>query len=323
MKLNGSVSSWSNVQGGIPQGSALGPLLFLVYVNDMPSIVENGKLLQFADDTTLICTGTDIDSVKKQLSLDLSLVYNWISASRLQLNIKKSSVMWFTPKPSKNVSHPTILVNNTQLHEVDHQKYLGIIFDTKLCWDSQVNDVCKRVAYYLHLLNVHRNSLTFSILKLLSESLIFSRITYALPVWGPPLRKDQISRLQRMQNRAVRITKSLRKSDHVSAHRKDLCWLSIPDMIQLQSVAAMYHYYKRKEVLKLDPPIVFGRQHSYDTRCGDYFANICSTKLCRTRRYFRTSATSSWNSLHSTEPFPDTLTCSMFVNYAKSVYLGS
>ena len=81
--------------------------------------------------------------------------------------------------------------------------------------------------------------------------------------------------------------------------------------------------YIAKEVLKLDPPIVFGLQHSYDTCCGDYFANICSTKLCRTRWHFRSITTSSWNSLHSTESFPDTLTCSMFVNYAKSVYLGS
>jgi len=101
----------------------------------------------------------------------------------------------------------------------------------------------------LHIISIHRNSLTYSILKLLSESLIFSRISYALPVWGPLLRKDQISRLQRLQNQTVLITKSLSKFDHVSSHRRELCWLSIPDMIRLQSVAAMYHYYKYKEVL--------------------------------------------------------------------------
>jgi len=59
VKLRGDTSSWTSVQGGIPQGSALGPLLFLVYVNEMPSIVKYGKLLQFADDTTLICSGSD------------------------------------------------------------------------------------------------------------------------------------------------------------------------------------------------------------------------------------------------------------------------
>jgi len=165
--------------------------------------------------------------------------------------------------------------------------------------------------------------LTYSILKLLSESLIFSRINYALPVCGPPLRKNQISRLRHLQNQAIWITKFLSKFDHVSAHHKELCWLSIPDMIQLQSGSPMYRYYRHKEVLPLDPPIVFGRQHSYDTRCGDYFANTCNTSLFRTKRYFRSSTSSSWNSLPSTVTFPDPSTCPMFVNYAKSMYLSN
>ena len=111
---------------------------------------------------------------------------------------------------------------------------------------SSYNDVCKQVAYYLHFLSTHLNSLTFSILKLLTESLIFLRISYALLVWGPPLRKDQISCLQRLQNRAVRITKSLNIFDHISVHRRELHWLSVPDIIQLQSIAAMFRYYKQK-----------------------------------------------------------------------------
>ena len=93
VKLNGKVSGWSAVKGGIPQGSALGPLLFLVYVNAMPSVVEHGKLLQFADDTTLICSGPDVDTVREQLSHDLSLLSSWISFSKMRLNIGKSSVM--------------------------------------------------------------------------------------------------------------------------------------------------------------------------------------------------------------------------------------
>ena len=69
-------------------------------------------------------------------------------------------------------------MDGNKLREVDHQKYLGIIFDKRLLWDHQVNGVCKIVAYYLHLLSIHHKSLTFLILKLLSESLIFSRTTY-------------------------------------------------------------------------------------------------------------------------------------------------
>jgi len=95
----------------------------------MPSIVKYGKLLQFADDATLICS---FDSVKMQLTHDLSLVHNWISTSHLQLNIKKSSVMWFTPKLLKNVSCPSIVLNNTELKRSRPPKYLGIIFDKNL-----------------------------------------------------------------------------------------------------------------------------------------------------------------------------------------------
>jgi len=128
------------VRGGIPQGSTLGPLLFLVYVNIMPTVVEFGKLLQFADDTTLICSGPDVDTANRQSSHDLSLLSSWILSSRMKLNINKSSVRWFT---LKNVSGPAIFVDGNQLQEVDHQRYLGIIFDKKLKWNCQVNDVCK------------------------------------------------------------------------------------------------------------------------------------------------------------------------------------
>ena len=121
MKLNGSTSSWITIKGGNPQGSALRPLLFLVYINEMPSLVKFGKLLQFADDTILICCDSDNNSVKIQLSHDLALPSNWISASHLTFNIDKSSVMWFTPKCSQIVPCPSIVTNDNLLKEVDHQ----------------------------------------------------------------------------------------------------------------------------------------------------------------------------------------------------------
>ena len=93
----------------------------------------------------------------------------------MKLNINKSSVMLFTPKTSQNISCLVIFMDGNKLQEVDHQKYLGIMFDKRLRWDHHVNDVCR---HYLQLLSIHRKS---------SESLIFSRITYALPMWGPPL----------------------------------------------------------------------------------------------------------------------------------------
>ena len=83
------------VDGGIPQGSALGPLLFLIYVNEMPMQVSHGKLLQYADDTALICTGTSIGEVHQCLTDDLWSLSSWIKLSRMKLNVAKSRVIWF------------------------------------------------------------------------------------------------------------------------------------------------------------------------------------------------------------------------------------
>ena len=113
------------IHGGIPQGSALGSLLFLVYVKDMPSLVHHGNLLQFADDTTLICSGDTCEEVEKNLSHDLVLISKWISQSKMWLNVNKSSAIWFSSKHSKRKSeYPPIMIDDQPLIAVTQQCYL-------------------------------------------------------------------------------------------------------------------------------------------------------------------------------------------------------
>ena len=106
---------------------------------------------------------------------------------------------------------------------------------------------------YFGSLNYHRKCLSSLIIKMLLDSLALSRINYALPVWGPALSKLAVSRLQRLQNRAARITKSLSKYDHISDHRKTLNWLSVASLIQYRSLCAMYHHYHPSHAVLLDP----------------------------------------------------------------------
>jgi len=125
VKCGNRYSDWGPVIGGIPQGSALGPLLFLVYVNNMPSQVSNGCLLQFDDET---CSADSPIKVAAMLQDDINA---WISESKMKLNLSKSSIMWFSIKPSTTVA-PPIMVNNTTLSVVCKQRYLGVIFDSQL-----------------------------------------------------------------------------------------------------------------------------------------------------------------------------------------------
>ena len=262
------------MRGGIPQGSALGPLLFLVYMNSLPSQVTQGLLLQYADDTTLICSGSTPDIVTTTVSIQLSYIQSWINRSRMKLNFTKSCVLWFSVKATRQPTYPPITVDNTILRVVTQQKYLGLVFDSQLSWCSHVSGVCKKMSYYLYLLNSHRHVLSNNIMKLLLDSLVLSHVYYALPVWGPSLSLQLSSRLKKLQNRAVCLAFSLKKYDQVSDYYKQLNWLPLDQFIKFRSICSMYKQFHQRCCIPLEPPIQFGQSHSHYTRTSSSFARI-------------------------------------------------
>ena len=155
------------------------------------------------------------------------------------------------------------------------------------------------MSYYLNLINPHVKFLPSHIVKMLVESLVFSRYTYALPVWGPVIHQDSLTRLSRLQNRAVRMTCNLCKYDHISNHRAALDWLSISSFVQYHSLLTMYHHHYLHKGIALEPPLLFGRQHLIGTRCSQYFAAIARCRKSFTKRFFCSQATAWWNSLPS------------------------
>ena len=143
------------------------------------------------------------------------------------------------------------------------------------------------MAYYLHLIRCHKHCLSSHLLKLLVESLVFSHLSYALPVWGPPLNQQLLKCLERTQNRVVRLCKNLSKFDHVSEHYRSLSWLPLQQLIQFRSVGMMYHQYHHSRGISLFPPVKFGRcQSSYDTRVADHFVNPERFHLSFSQRFF-------------------------------------
>ena len=142
----------------------------------MPSQVQHGCLLQFADDTCLICVGDSPGAVAGMLQGDLCVLSHWVALSKMKLNFKKSNVMWFGVKRLA-ASLPSIMLDSVPLSAVQKQKYLGVTFDTNLNWYSHVASVCRSMSYYLTLIKRHVNSLPSDIIKMLMESLVFSCYT--------------------------------------------------------------------------------------------------------------------------------------------------
>ena len=168
-------------------------------------LMLNGLLVQYADDTTWVCFGSTPSAAAAILNSQLKLVHNWIQNSKMSLNHSKSSVMLFKTKSKRCLEYSNILIYDTILKSVDKQKYLGIMFDSRLSWIHQVSETCSKMSYYLYLISSHKHCLSADLIKLLIESLVFPHLNYCLPVWGPPLTQQLSQRLERMQNQAVRL----------------------------------------------------------------------------------------------------------------------
>ena len=144
VKLDGTKSSFLDITCGVPQGSILGPLLFLIYINDMKNSVKNSVLHHFADDTNLLCSDANEKNLKKKMNEDLKLIYIWLCSNRLSLNVDKTEFIVFRPA-RKNFEHRfTLTLNRTTLFESTKIKYLGLILDKALSWKHHIFELRKK-----------------------------------------------------------------------------------------------------------------------------------------------------------------------------------
>ena len=125
MAIGSSVSSTKSTNAGVPQGSVLGPLFFLIYINDIAEQLLSVFRI-FADDTLLSCTSSDISHIESILNHDLEVVNKWSKQWLVEFNPNKTEAILFTTR--KNISHPSLIFSNIHLTSVEHHKHLGITF---------------------------------------------------------------------------------------------------------------------------------------------------------------------------------------------------
>ena len=151
--LNGQVSPWKNINAGVPQGSILGPLLFLIYINDLAEgLTTNVKL--FADDTSLLSVVHDTETSANDLNVDLEIINNKTFQWKMNFNpdpTKQAHEIIFSRK-AKEIYHPPLVFNNTSISQSSSQKHLGVILESKLILDEQLKMVSLKISKTLGLL---------------------------------------------------------------------------------------------------------------------------------------------------------------------------
>jgi len=196
--INGEESEWVEVTSGVPQGSVLGPILFVIYINDLDEKIMS-KILKFADDTKLV-RGVKTYEDYYELGEDLSKLYKWSEDWQMSFNLDKCQVMHI----GNNNNRSSYSMGGRDLEEVDEEKDLGVIINNRFRVDRQCAKVTKTANRVLGLIYRTFACKNKRIILRLYKSLVRPHLDYCCQVWRPHLVKD-INLLERVQKRATRM----------------------------------------------------------------------------------------------------------------------
>jgi len=213
---------------GVPQGSVLGPLLFMLYVIDLSQFVSLSSCNLYADDTVIYCTGNETLEVQHKLQASITEVSKWYNANHLVLNADKCNVMTISSSYVRYDSIMNVVLDDHVLKQVDIIDYLGIKIDSNISWDPYVSKLCSSLGCCVNKLSRIRNVAPRDVLNKIYLSSIQPVIDYCICSWGFTYNYN-IDKVQRLQNFAARIVSE--NFDYINSRGleiiKTLKWMNV------------------------------------------------------------------------------------------------
>ncbi len=226
---------------GVPQGSVLGPLLFLIYINDMPNISMNCNFTLFADDTTVTASNKNLKDLQLVINSELKTLYKWLITNRLTLNMEKTKYILFTPKNKKINQYVTIKMNNRIIDNVEHIKFLGIIIDNKLSWQPYVRYLTTKLAKSISILIKLKGVVTRKTMINMYYSYVYPLLTYGVTLWGNTY-KSNIKKIFYLQKFALRVINEVPYLTSTNNLFKKCKILKLHDVISLETLKIIYKH---------------------------------------------------------------------------------
>ena len=227
-KIGSSISEIKTITTGVPQGSNLGPLLFLLYINDLPNCLKSSVPALFADDTNLSVRGATAGEIEEKLEFDLNNVHNWLLTNKLTLNVKKTEYMLIgsRQKLSQVKIDPHLHIGSEGIGRVSSTKTLGVLVDENITWRNHIDYVAKKASKGIGLLRRSKDLLESNTLKTIYNATVLPYFDYWALVWYNCSQTIK-NKLEKLHNKAARIITGDSYEIRPDAVRSKLGWVTL------------------------------------------------------------------------------------------------
>ena len=302
VSIEGFQSEIKSMKFGVPQGSVLGPILFLIYINDLHIAIKYSLVHHFADDTNLLLKNKSLKQLQKHMNIDLKILQNWLKANKISLNASKTELILFR-HPNKKVNYDLkIKINGKRLYPSDYVKYLGITIDSFLNWRFHSNNLSIKLCRANGMLSKIRHYVTPNTVRMIYFGIFNSIMIYGSQIWGQFL-NPSVKRIVNLQNKSIRIINFADFRAPVNIYYKDNNILKVTDIVKLNNFLLAHDHYHNNLPATFNNLFSYTKNiHSHNTR-GSKQQQISLPKV-NTQTYginsIKYQSIKVWNSINKT-----------------------